>query len=235
MKTALRTAVVGLAAAAALALVAAPAAAHVTISPSTTAANAYTILTVSVPHGCDGSGTTKVSIKMPEKIIAVTPTVNSNWSVDKVMVDLNPPVKDSHGNEITKRVAEVVYTAKAPLPDGMRDAFELSLKLPDAAGETLVFPTVQTCEKGETPWVEVAASGQNPDELAHPAPAFKLTAATGGGHDAPAPSVSAAAADTHADDSSNSGGDTRSWIALILGALGLIAGGLALVRTRKTA
>jgi uncharacterized protein YcnI len=87
-----------------------------------------------------------VSVKIPEEIIAVTPTVNVNWTVAKTMAALNPPVKDSHGNEITQRVAEVVYTAKAPLADDMRDTFELSLKLPDTPGKTLLFPSVQTCE-----------------------------------------------------------------------------------------
>ena len=45
--------------------VAAPAGAHVTITPSTTAAGAFAVLTVSVPHGCDGSPTTQIAIADP--------------------------------------------------------------------------------------------------------------------------------------------------------------------------
>ncbi|GIJ39914.1 YcnI family copper-binding membrane protein [Micromonospora andamanensis] len=220
----------GLFTAAAVALTGAPAAAHVTVSPSVTTAGSYTVLTFGVPHGCDTSATTKVSIKIPEQIISVTPTVNSNWTVQKVMAELNPPVKDSHGNEITQRVTEVVYTAKTPLPADLRDTFELSLKLPDAAGETLAFPAVQTCEQGETPWVELAAAGQDPDELEYPAPTFVLTATA----DA---DVEEAAVQQVSQTTDEPAGGTGvvSWIALVLGALGLVAGGLALLRTRKAA
>ncbi|WP_328474559.1 YcnI family protein [Actinoplanes sp. NBC_00393] len=224
----------GLVATGLLLMTAAPAAAHVTVSPTVTAAGAYTVLTVSVPHGCDGAGTTKVAIKVPEEIVAVTPTVNTNWTVEKVMADLNPPVKDSHGNEVTQRVSEVVYTAKAPLPDGMRDKFELSLKLPDTPGKTLVFPAVQTCEKGETAWVQVPAAGQNADELEHPAPGFKVTEAEKEGAEA-APAVQQVAATSDTGNEGDGGTSVVSWIALAAGILGLVLGGLALLRSRRPA
>ncbi|NGM15097.1 YcnI family protein [Verrucosispora sp. WMMA2044] len=214
----------------AVALTGAPAAAHVTVSPSVTTAGSYTVLTFGVPHGCDKSATTKVSIKMPEQIVSVTPTVNSNWTVQKVMAELNPPVKDSHGNEITQRVTEVVYTAKTPLPADLRDTFELSLKLPDAAGETLAFPAVQTCEQGETPWVEMPAAGQDADELEHPAPTFVLTAKA----DADAEEAAVQPVSQTTEEPAGGTG-VVGWIALVLGALGLVAGGLALLRTRKAA
>ena len=105
--------------------------AHVSVSPDRTAAGSYALLTFGVPHGCNGSPTTKVAIKIPEQINAVTPTVNPNWDVQKVTVPLNPAVIDSHGNQITERVDQVVYTAKTPLPDGYLDALVLSLQVPD--------------------------------------------------------------------------------------------------------
>ena len=159
--------------------VAAPASAHVTITASTTAAGAFTVLTVSVPHGCEGSATTEVTIQIPEEINAVTPTRNALWEVEKEVEQLDPPVTDAHGNEITERVATVTYTADTPLPDGYRDAFELSLQLPDDEGTTLVFPTIQTCEEGESAWIEVPADGQSEDDLELPAPSVTITAAEG--------------------------------------------------------
>jgi uncharacterized protein YcnI len=213
------------------------ASAHVTVTPSTTAAGAYALLTMAVPHGCEGSSTTKVSIQMPEQIIAVTPSVNPGWDVEKVMEDLAEPVEDGHGGEYTERVAEVVYTAEEPLPDGLRDAFELSLKLPEAEGETLAFPAVQECEKGETAWVQLPEEGQSADELEHPAPSIVLTAA----ETAEAP-VEGAAADTEpaaaAEDGAASasatgtGTSALTWIALALGAGGLVLGLLAFLRSR---
>jgi periplasmic copper chaperone A len=162
---------------------AAPAAAHVTITPSDTTAGAYTVLTVSVGHGCEGSPTTRLAIQMPEEILAVTPTLLPGWQVDKKMVDLDQLLEDAHGNSVTERVDQVVYTADEPLADGYRAAMELSLQLPDAAGETLAFPVVQKCAQGETGWTETAAEGQDPDELERPAPTVTITeagAAAGG-------------------------------------------------------
>lgn len=224
-------------AAVALALaVAGPASAHVTVTASDTAAGAYTVLTVSVPHGCDGSPTTKVAVAMPEGIYSVTPTRNPLYDVEKVTEKLDQPVEDAHGNEVTERVSQVVYTARTPLPDGERDAFELSLQLPeDAAGETLAFPAIQTCEQGETAWTEEAAEGA--EEPEHPAPSITVTdAEEGDAHgaaEATAVETEPAAAEP-ADDDEGSG--TALGVAgLVAGLLGLAAGVTALVTSRRKA
>ena len=163
---------------------AAAAHAHVTISADTAEAGSYAVLAVSVPHGCDVSPTTRISIQIPEEISAVTPTRNSFYTTEKVMEQLKTPFTDGHGNEVTERVAEVVYTATTPLPADQRDVFELQLQLPEAAaGSTLFFPTVQTCEEGESAWVQIPADGQDPHELELPAPAVAVVAAGHGGHD----------------------------------------------------
>src|SRR5699024_1457862 len=152
--------------------------AHVSLAEDTVEAGAYEILTLSVPHGCDGSATTELAIQIPEGINAVTPTRNSLYTVDKVMAELDTPITDSHGNEVTERVAQIVYTADTPLPDGQRDAFELSLQVPeDAADSTLYFPTVQTCEEGETAWVQIPEDGQDAHDLESPAPSVEVVAA----------------------------------------------------------
>lgn len=217
----------GVAAVGSLAL-AGPASAHVTITPDTTAAGAYALLTVSVPHGCEGSATTKVAIKMPEEITSVTPTRNPFYTVTKKMQKLATPIKDAHGNEVTERVDQVVYTARTPLPDGQRDAFELSLQLPDKSGETLAFPTIQTCQKGSTPWTEVATSGQDPESLEHPAPSVTVTAAEEG-------DAHGAVMKPEKEESESDGSDSIGVIGVVLGALGVIVGGLALARSRRTA
>jgi uncharacterized protein YcnI len=208
---------------------AAPASAHVTITPSTTAAGAFTVLTVSVPHGCDGSATTRISIQIPDEINAVTPTRNALWEVGKEMEQLDPPVTDAHGNEITERVATVTYTAETPLPEGYRDTFELSLQLPDTDGTTLVFPTVQTCEEGESAWIEVPEAGQSEDDLELPAPSVTITAAEdGAGHDAAEASDEPASAGAADEDSDAMG----AW-GLGAGVLGVLLGGAALVQGRR--
>ena len=218
-------------AAGAVLLTAGPAAAHVSISPEEGTAGSYTVLTASVPHGCDGSPTTEVAIQMPEEILSVTPTRNPLWEVRTVVQQLDEPVADAHGNEVTERVAQVVYTAREPLPEGYRDAFELSLQLPDAAGETLAFPVVQTCEQGETAWVETAADGDT-EELEAPAPTVTLLAAgdTAEGSTQESPVEETSAETT--DDSSTST-TALSVAALVAGLVALAVGVLALVTARR--
>lgn len=230
------------------ALAAAPAAAHVGITPDNTAAGAYTVLTVSVPHGCDGSPTKRIAIQMPEEILSVTPTRNPLYTVKTVMETLDEPIDDGEGGQVTERVDQVVYETDTPLPEGQRDAFELSLQLPETPGETLTFPIIQTCTQGETGWTEVAAEGQNPHDLEHPAPTVEVTAAEEEGHgvvsDAAAeqsvaeqsaagsePTSAEAPAAANSDDGSNALGITG----LIAGLLGLAAGAAALVMVRRRA
>lgn len=225
---------------------AAPASAHVTATPSTAAAGAYTVVTFSVGHGCEGSPTTRIEIQVPESVLSVTPSRHPFYDVEKTIEQLDEPVADAHGNEVTERTASIVYTATTPLPDGQRDAFELSFQLPDAEGETLSFPTIQTCQKGETGWVEVPADGQDADELESPAPAFEIVAAEAGGHGGDASAEPAAdEADEAAEEPEGSADETVAadggeaspalgWAGLVAGLLGLAAGGLALARTRSS-
>lgn len=222
-----RIALPAVGAAGALALSVVPAAAHVTVTPSTTAAGSYAVLTFSAGHGCDGSPTTTIAIDLPEEIYVVTPTRNPFWTVEKVMQQLDEPITDAHGNEITERVDQVVYAARTPLPDGTRDTFELSLQLPDAEGDTFAFPVVQTCEQGENPWIETAADGQDPEELEFPAPLVTVTAAVAEGHGDETEEEPAATED-EAD-----GGNGLALAGLGTGILGVLIGGLALARSRK--
>jgi uncharacterized protein YcnI len=200
-----------------------PAGAHVTITPSTTAAGAFAVLQVSVGHGCEGSPTTRITIRMPPDLNAVTPTRTALWEVEKEMERLDPPAVDSHGNEIVERVAAVTYSTQTPLPDGYRDTFELSVQLPDVEGTALVFPTIQTCEAGEAAWIEVPEDGQQVDELELPAPSFVVTATDGAG-----PSTTGQGTRQEAG-----GTDALTLVALGAGLLGAVLGAAALVGHRR--
>ncbi|MEV7963359.1 YcnI family copper-binding membrane protein [Oerskovia paurometabola] len=228
-----------------LALGASGASAHVSVNPDTTTAGSYALLTFGVPHGCGESATTKVSIQIPEPITSVTPTVNPGWDVEKVMVTLATPIDDGHGGQLTERVGEIVYTARTPLPDGYRDALVLSTKLPDTVGETLVFPTVQTCQEGESAWVQVAAEGEDPHDLDLPAPTLTITEAEEAHGDVETVSDAAASEAASADgtdDTADAAGSSDepsslplvlSGVALVLGAAGLVLGGAAFARRPK--
>lgn len=220
-----RLSAAGLAGGAILALAAVPlaASAHVTVTPSSTAAGSYTVLTFSLSHGCEGSPTTSLTFDIPESIASVAPTLNPNWTIEKV----------ADGD----RTAQVVYTAITPLADGYRDTVELSLQLPeDAAGETLAFPVLQTCEVGETNWNQLVEEGE--EEPESPAPTIVVTESTGDAHGHGDASDEAEASDEHGDhdeaatgteEASAAADSSSDTVARVLGIGGLVVGVVGIV------
>jgi uncharacterized protein YcnI len=215
-----RLTVAGLAGGALLALAMPLAAsAHVTVTPSGTAAGSSTVLTFAFSHGCDDSPTTALTFDIPESIATVSPTLHPNWTIEKI----------ADGD----RTAQVVYTAITPVEDGYRDTIELSMRLPeDAAGETLAFPVLQTCDEGETAWSELSEDGE--DEPEHPAPAILVTAAAGDapGHgvasDGEASTGSAGHETTTVSDAAATAG-SEDVIARVLGIGALVVGVVGIV------
>lgn len=210
------------------------ASAHVGITPDKTSANSYALLTFGIPHGCEESGTTKLTITLPAELNDAQPTVNPNWTVEEVTEQLAEPRKLANGTSITKRTSQIVYTAKTPLAHDLRDAVVLSLKLPDAPGTTLYFPTLQTCETGQTDWSEIAKDGQDPHSLKAPAPFITITEAAGAdGHSAAG--ATAGQATGHSTEQASAvtdgGAEARSWAGLAAGVGGLALGGVALARS----
>ncbi|MFJ4209025.1 YcnI family protein [Paenarthrobacter sp. NPDC089675] len=205
------------------------ASAHVGADPNKTAANSYALVTFGIPHGCDTSPTTKVTINLPEELTDAQPTVNPNWTVEKVTETLAAPKKLDDGTSITKRTSQIVYTAKTPLDPHLRDALVLSVKLPDAAGKTIYFPTLQTCEQGQTDWSEIPKDGQSEDDLKSPAPSVTITAADASGDHHGATTAATEQASSVTDD----GSAARSWAGLIAGLGGLVLGAMALFRGRS--
>ncbi|QOT18251.1 YcnI family protein [Paenarthrobacter sp. YJN-5] len=204
------------------------ASAHVGADPNKTAANSYALVTFGIPHGCDTSPTTKVTITLPEELTDAQPTVNPNWTVEKVTETLDAPKKLDDGTSITKRTGQIVYTAKTPLDPHLRDALVLSVKLPDAAGKTIYFPTLQTCEQGQVDWSEVPKAGQKEDGLKSPAPSVTITPAdSSGDHHGASTETTEQAASVTSDDSTALG-----WAGLIAGLAGLVLGGAAFLRSR---
>jgi uncharacterized protein YcnI len=233
LRRTLQTAAVTGGAAALLLTAAGGASAHVGVTPDKTAANSYALLTFGIPHGCDTSGTTKVAITLPQELNDAQPTVNPNWTVEKVTEQLPEPKKLPDGTSITKRTSQIVYTAKSPLAHELRDALVLSVKLPDAAGTTLYFPTLQSCETGQTDWSEIATDGQDPHSLGAPAPSITITpaASTDGHGESAATSHTTESPATEQASATDSGADARSWAGLAAGVGGLVLGGAAFLRS----
>jgi uncharacterized protein YcnI len=244
-----------------VALLAAPAAAHVTANPNTFEAGGYARTAFRVPHGCDGSPTTAIEVQIPSGVVGVKAEQVPGWEVETVVGELDEPY-ESHGETITEGVLEVSWTAAAgsELPDDQFREFGLSVRLPDAAGETLWFPTIQTCEEGEIGWIQIPGDGESWGELEAPAPYVELTEGGGHGHgdddatgdeeaedadqDAAEDEDAAAADDTATEQDDDEldvdlaatpdgGTDTLTWVALLVGLLGAALGTAGLLAARK--
>ncbi|MET0489509.1 MAG: DUF1775 domain-containing protein [Acidimicrobiales bacterium] len=132
----------------------------------------------------------------------------------------------------------VVTWEGGPLPHDQFMEFGLSVQMPDTPGETVLFPTIQTCESGdEVSWIEATPEGG--EEPEHPAPAIALTESDGEhthGEEGEEP-----AEDEHPDDAvtgtissgDDSSSDSLAVVALIVGALGLLVGGYAVMSSRR--
>jgi uncharacterized protein YcnI len=235
MKSIMKTAAAG-AGLAALAL-AAPAAAHITTNPSEAPSDGYATVSFQIPHGCEESSTTQVRIKIPPSVASATPAVSPNWTIATKEGKKDPV--ELHGEKVTSGVSEVTYTAKQPLPADRLDFVYMSLKMPAGKpGESIYFPTIQKCERGETRWIQIPAEGESEDDLESPSPAIVLTAAEGehgGAPDDVAERKPASAAVNTAGVDDGSAPEWLTIVALVLGALGVAAGvaGLSAARRRS--
>lgn len=207
-----------------------PAAAHVSPTISEAPAGGYATFAFTVPHGCDGpqGDTNKVEVQMPDGVESATPQQIPGW---EATVDDSGPV--------------VVTWEGGPLPHDQFLQFGVSIQMPDTPGETALFPTIQTCVSGEEiAWVEeTPEGGEEPDS---PAPAIAITESEGHSHGGGTEDEHGEEEGEHAeeevateavaatDDGGDDGGsDGLAVAALIVGALGLLAGGYAVVTTRR--
>lgn len=209
---------------AAVILPAAAAQAHVTLQPREAPAGGYTRLDVRVPNEEDATATTKVVVQMPPGFAGLSYEPYPGWRATVTTRKLATPVETDDG-PLTEEVASITFTAtgKGIAPGEFKD-FGLSLRLPDEpAGTKLTFKALQTYGGGEVVrWIGAPQSDR-------PAPQVTLTAAAESGHGTAAATAPAGAAGEDGDDG---GGNGLAIAALIVGALGLLAGGAALVRGR---
>lgn len=161
--------------AAALGCAVTTASAHVTVQPKEAPADSYFQLTFTVPHGCDGSATAVLRVKLPDGILSAKPQMKPGWNVEVKTRRLATPQQGPHGKTVSEVVDEVSWRG-GPLPDNLYDSFGMIVRLPDQPDHDLYFPVVQECEEGVARWIEIPSSGQSPDRLHAPAPVIHLKA-----------------------------------------------------------
>lgn len=136
---------------------------------------------IRIPHGCDGSATTRVRVQIPEGIIGVKPQPKPGWTIDTTRGAYAQAYPHYHGAKLTEGVREISWSGR--LADEHFDEFVFSgfVAATLKAGEMVYFPTTQDCEKGSAAWTEIPATGQSAHDLQLPAPALRLVQAQGHG------------------------------------------------------
>jgi uncharacterized protein YcnI len=157
------------------AFIALPAFAHVTLEQSEAPVGAPYKAVFRVPHGCDGSATIKLTVRLPEGVIAVKPMVKAGWQIDLQRGPYARSYSYFHGAKFDQGVKEVTWSG-GRLPDAFYDEFVLSTFIAGdlPAGHMLYFPVEQVCEKGAHHWVEVPSAGQRGTSEGDPAPGIML-------------------------------------------------------------
>jgi uncharacterized protein YcnI len=210
--------------------------AHLSIHPNEVPAGSFATLDIRVPNETIGANVRKVEVTMPPGILDVSTGYTPGWSVKVTKAKLAKPVQTSSG-PVTERVREVVWKGTGNLgkiPSGQFLRFPITIEIPGKAGENLTFETVEFYEKNLVRWIGPPGSG-------NPAPRIVVTPAGGVLKDvaihAVAPNPTGVAPEgTGTANSNGSDGDGKGLgiAALLVGALGLLAGGAALIRSRRT-
>jgi uncharacterized protein YcnI len=135
-----------------------PAAAHVVAAPGEAKAGSYSAIAFRVGHACAAGDTTlKLRVEIPDGVASARPQPKTGWTIDV----------EKDGD----RATAVTWTGR--LPDDQFDDFALLMKLPAQAG-ALVFPVIQSCEKGESQWTEIPDPERPGEKLTRPAPTVRL-------------------------------------------------------------
>jgi periplasmic copper chaperone A len=154
----MRTMLLVAAAAAAAVVVVGTAAAHIDPTPAKALAGRTTSVAFTVEHGCDGSPTRALSIRLPVGITSAKPVAKTGWTI---------VVKRGGPRRLVREV-----TWRGNLPDSRHGRFAIRLGMPETPGKTLYFPAVQRCTRGVIRWISIPQKGQPEPE--HPAPGVTL-------------------------------------------------------------
>ena len=115
--------------------VASPAWAHVDPDPEEAQAGSQLSVGFTVQHGCDGSPTVQLDMRLPDGIASAEPEPPDGWTGS---VESN-----------------VITFVGGPLPDDQELTFRVLMTLPPTPDTTIYFPFVQRCEVGEIRWIAI--------------------------------------------------------------------------------
>lgn len=186
----------GLAGLGLLALVAAPASAHITLDRADVPADSYVRLALRVTHGCGGAATTALRVTLPPELRGARPMPHPGWSLAAAGAAPRgahaghgtqpaPANQAEHAGHAAHQAAaatasgapgEIAWTG-GRLDDAFYDEFVLMVRTPAEPGALLRFPVVQECEGGVVArWTEAAAPRGGEGRGPGPAPVARVVA-----------------------------------------------------------
>ena len=193
--------------------------AHVTLQPNSAAAGAFTVENVRVPNERDDASTVKVDLQLPHGFVFASYEPKPGWKVKMTKAKLAKPIQTDDG-PIDEEVRRITFTGRGPngkIAPGQFMDFPLSVQIPGKPGDKLTFKALQTYSNGEVVrWIGAPDSDT-------PAPVVTVTG------DSAKPAATAPPARSEGGGASKGLGVA----ALVVGALGLVAG-LAALGLRRT-
>lgn len=203
-----------------LALLAAPALAHVTVNADNPRAGAFAVYTVRVPNESETGSTTVVEVQMPEGFQASRYQPKPGWAIS---LEDGLLTIEADGSQIDP---------------GEFDEFRFQARNPEEPTE-LAFPAIQTYDDGEVvEWIGEADS-DTPASVVEIVPGDGEDSHSGEGEET-GDEAEAASDDqdeqlASTDDPTATGGtQPLTYAALGIGFLGLVTGGAALATRRRT-
>jgi periplasmic copper chaperone A len=216
--------------------------AHISLHPNTIPAGAFVTLDVRVPGEQEHAYAYKIDMQVPPGLTEVDTQNVPGWSVKEIITKPAQPIQTDEG-PVDEEVSQVIWTGNRStlgrLENGTFIQFPLSIAMPsDLAGQSLAFKTIQYYSNGKViHWI-------GPPSAEYPAPTVNITAKGGvieevaGNEAGPTPSQVPGGTPAAASASASSSGASKGLAitALVVGALGLIAGvgGLLVARRARS-
>jgi uncharacterized protein YcnI len=160
-----------------------PAAAHVSVKPTSAPKGGFEVLSFNVPNEETAANTVKLEVVLPTKypIAFVSTQPMFGWTATVEKATLAKPVQTDDGT-VTEAVSTITWTATdAGLQPGQFDLFTISAGPLPTKTNKLTFKAIQTYSNGEVvSWIQKTVKGAPQPE--HPAPTLTLTAASSNHH-----------------------------------------------------
>jgi uncharacterized protein YcnI len=213
--------------------------AHISLHPNTIPAGAFATLDLRVPGEQVGAYVKRVDMLLPPGFTSAEYENVPGWTVKVVDERLTTPIQTDEG-PVDEEVSQLIWTWTGPLgrvDDNQFVELPVSLAIPDdLAGQALRFKTVQSYSNGQVVhWIDTSLDAE------HPAPTVNITARGGAIQDVAGkeagPEPGQGASPPSAQPAAKTSGGASQGLgiaALVLGALGLLTGLVALALARRT-